>query len=68
MTAVNPQAATSAPNGVAGSLARRSRPYPAEDVARLRGSVQIEYSLARLGAEKFWRLLHSEQVIGAWAA
>ncbi len=30
---------------------------------RLRGSVHIEYSLARLGAEKFWRQLHSEPVI-----
>jgi len=41
------------------------RPYSDADVARLRGSVHIEYSLARLGAEKFWRLLHSEPVIGA---
>ena len=32
-------------------------------MARLRGSVHIEHSLARLGAEKFWRLLHSEPVI-----
>src|ERR1700722_3138442 len=39
------------------------RPYTTEDVARLRGSVHIEYSLARLGAEKFWRQLHSEPVI-----
>ncbi|MBS0387849.1 MAG: isocitrate lyase [Proteobacteria bacterium] len=41
------------------------RPYSAADVVRLRGSVHIEHSLARLGAEKFWRLLHSEPVIGA---
>src|SRR4030081_3229262 len=39
------------------------RPYSSADVARLRGSVHIEYSLARLGAEKFWRQLHSEPVI-----
>src|SRR6202167_5690717 len=39
------------------------RPYTAADVARLSGSVRIEYSLARLGAEKFWRQLHSESVI-----
>src|ERR1700693_5817677 len=39
------------------------RPYSTADVARLRGSVHIEYSLARLGAEKFWRQLHSESVI-----
>src|ERR1700722_15542295 len=41
------------------------RPYSTADVARLRGSVQIEYSLARMGAEKFWRQLHSEPVIAA---
>jgi len=28
------------------------RPYTAEDVLRLRGSVQIEYTLARMGAER----------------
>ena len=39
------------------------RPYTPADVARLRGSVRIEYSLARLGAEKFWSLLHSEPVV-----
>ena len=41
------------------------RPYSAVDVVRLRGSVHIEHSLARHGAEKFWRLLHSEPVTGA---
>ena len=39
------------------------RPYSPADVARLRGSVRIEYSLARMGAEKFWGLLHSEPVV-----
>src|SRR5271154_3480521 len=39
------------------------RPYSEADVARLRGSVHIEHSLARLGAEKFWRLLHGEPVV-----
>jgi isocitrate lyase len=42
-----------------------TRPYSARDVQKLRGSVRVEHSLARLGAEKFWRLLHSESVIGA---
>jgi isocitrate lyase len=41
------------------------RPYSTADVARLRGSVHIEYSLARLGAEKFWGLLQRESMIGA---
>ena len=40
------------------------RPYSAADVARLRGTVHIEHSLARLGAEKFWKLLHQEPVVG----
>jgi isocitrate lyase len=39
------------------------RPYTTADVAKLRGSVHIEYSLARLGAERFWELLHSEPVV-----
>jgi isocitrate lyase len=42
-----------------------TRPYKAEEVLRLRGTVRIEHTLARLGAEKFWRLLHGEKVIGA---
>ena len=45
-----------------------TRPYAAVDVVRLRGSVRIEYSLARLGAEKFWSLLHSEKVVSALGA
>jgi isocitrate lyase len=40
------------------------RPYSAADVTRLRGTVHIEHSLARLGAEKFWKLLHEEPVVG----
>ena len=42
-----------------------TRPYSAADVLRLRGSVHIEHSLARLGAEQFWRLVHGDRVIGA---
>ncbi|HWJ37073.1 MAG TPA: isocitrate lyase [Steroidobacteraceae bacterium] len=41
------------------------RPYSTADVARLRGTVHIEYSLARLGAEKLWQLLQREPVVGA---
>ena len=37
-----------------------SRNYTAEDVVKLRGSVHIEYTLARNGAEKFWRLVNQE--------
>ncbi len=35
------------------------RPYRAEDVVRLRGSVHIEHTLARMGAERLWNLFHS---------
>ncbi|HVC02569.1 MAG TPA: isocitrate lyase [Steroidobacteraceae bacterium] len=41
------------------------RPYSAAEVVRLQGSVRIEHTLARLGAEKLWRLLHQEPVVGA---
>jgi isocitrate lyase len=44
------------------------RNYSAEDVVRLRGSVQIEYTLARLGAQKLWELLHSEDYVAALGA
>ncbi|KWZ85418.1 isocitrate lyase [Heyndrickxia coagulans] len=44
------------------------RPYAPEDVLKLRGSVQIEYTLARRGAEKFWNLLHTEDYIHALGA
>ena len=37
------------------------RNYSAEDVVKLRGTVQIEYTLARNGADKFWRLVNQEQ-------
>ncbi|HLJ36629.1 MAG TPA: isocitrate lyase [Ktedonobacteraceae bacterium] len=44
------------------------RPYSAEDVVRLRGSIQIEYTLACLGANRLWNLLHSEQYVSALGA
>ena len=45
-----------------------TRPYSAEDVARLRGTVHVEHSLARAGAEKLWRVLHSESYVPALGA
>ncbi|MEH7463800.1 isocitrate lyase [Bacillus thuringiensis] len=45
-----------------------TRPYSAEEVIRLRGSVDIEYTLARRGAEKLWNSLHSEDYIHALGA
>ena len=45
-----------------------TRPYSPADVLRLRGSVRIEHTLARLGAEKLWHLLHSEDYVNALGA
>jgi isocitrate lyase len=45
-----------------------TRQYSAEDVVRLRGSVHIEYSLARLGAEQLWDLLNREDYINTMGA
>ena len=44
------------------------RTYTAEDVIRLRGSVQEEHTLARLGAERLWDLLHHEDYVHALGA
>ena len=44
------------------------RPYQAEDVVRLRGSVHVEHSLARLGAEKLWRYMHEKPFVNALGA
>ena len=40
-----------------------TRPYTPSDVERLRGSVLIEYTLARRGAERLWDLLHTEDFV-----
>jgi isocitrate lyase len=45
-----------------------TRPYSAEDVDRLRGTVHIEHSLARRGAEKLWTLVNEEPFINALGA
>ncbi|MDP8950779.1 MAG: isocitrate lyase [Actinomycetota bacterium] len=45
-----------------------TRPYTAEDVARLRGSVRIEYTLARMGAERLWDLMHERRLLRALGA
>src|ERR1700758_5749026 len=45
-----------------------ARPYSAEDVLRLRGSIHIEHTLARLGAERLWNLLHTEPYVNALGA
>src|SRR4029077_10539822 len=44
------------------------RGYTAEDVVRLRGSVHIEHTLARRGAEKLWRLINDEPYVNTLGA
>src|SRR5215813_10536511 len=44
------------------------RDYSADDVLRLRGSIDIEYTLAELGAERLWELLHGEPYVAALGA
>lgn len=44
------------------------RPYSAEEVDRLRGTFQHDYTIARMGAERLWELLHAEKFIRALGA
>jgi isocitrate lyase len=45
-----------------------TRPYSAKDVEQLRGSIHVEHTLARLGAERLWELLHTENSVRALGA
>jgi isocitrate lyase len=45
-----------------------ARPYSPDQVSRLRASVRIEYTLAKLGAERLWRLLHDESYVASLGA
>src|SRR5437764_1023763 len=44
------------------------RDYTADDVERLRGSIEIKYTLAEMGAERLWRLLNEEPYVSALGA
>ncbi|RSL31071.1 isocitrate lyase [Salibacterium salarium] len=44
------------------------RPYSAEEVVNVRGSLPIEHTLANQGAEKLWKLLHSEPFVPSLGA
>jgi len=44
------------------------RPYTPEDVVRLRGTIHIEYTLARMGAERLWEMLNSDSYVNALGA
>lgn len=45
-----------------------SRPYSAEDVLKLRGSIRIQHTLAERGAEKLWKLINEEPYVNALGA
>src|SRR5690625_2007660 len=44
------------------------RPYSAEDVIRLRGSIDIDYTFAQRGSEKLWDLVNNEDYVNALGA
>jgi isocitrate lyase len=45
-----------------------ARPYGEQEVTQLRGTVRVEHTLARLGAERLWTLLHDEAYVAALGA
>jgi len=45
-----------------------TRDYTADDVLRLRGSIEIDYTLAKMGAERLWELLQDEPYVNALGA
>jgi isocitrate lyase len=45
-----------------------TRTYPASEVVRLRGSIRVDHTLARMGAERLWKLLHEESFVRALGA
>ncbi|MBY3442768.1 isocitrate lyase [Rhizobium laguerreae] len=56
------------PNASAGRFDGIERPYSAEDVQRLRGSVALSHTLAEMGADRLWRLIHQEDFVNALGA
>ncbi|MCC6130308.1 MAG: isocitrate lyase [Acidobacteria bacterium] len=44
------------------------RPYTPRDVDKLRGTIQLDHSIARMGAERLWNLLHTEPFVRALGA
>jgi isocitrate lyase len=45
-----------------------TRPYTAEEVVRLRGSLPVEHTLARHGAERLWKALHADEPVRTFGA
>lgn len=55
-------------NVPAGRFDGIERPYSADDVKRLRGSVELRHSLAEMGANRLWQLLHQDDFVNALGA
>ncbi len=60
--------ATYVTNAPAGRFEGITRPYSPADVARLRGSMRIEHSIAQHGARRLWKSLHEEPFVAALGA
>ncbi|RWY91715.1 isocitrate lyase [Rhizobium leguminosarum] len=56
------------PNAPARRFDGIERPYSAEDVQRLRGSVALSHTLAEMGADRLWQLIHQEDFVNALGA
>ncbi|MGO6998057.1 isocitrate lyase [Rhizobium leguminosarum] len=56
------------PNAAADRFDGIERPYSADDVQRLRGSVALSHTLAEMGADRLWRLIHQEDFVNALGA
>ncbi len=59
-----PVSSSTPPDRWAGTI----RPYTEADVLRLRGSLKVEYTLARVGAERLWNLMKTEPYVAALGA
>lgn len=56
------------PSAPKGRFDNINRPYSAEDVIKLRGSVQIRHTLAEMGANRLWSLINNNDYINALGA
>ncbi|MEM7462223.1 MAG: isocitrate lyase [Pseudomonadota bacterium] len=56
------------PSAPQGRFEGVERPYSPQDVSRLRGSIEIKYSLAEMGANRLWKLLQEEDYVNSLGA
>ena len=56
------------PSAPEGRYDNIKRPYSVEDVQRLRGSIDIKYTLAEMGANRLWQLVNNEDYVNALGA